>query len=448
MDIAGRTTANTICLHPQIEDKLRKWLKERPTAAFLCIGPPGVGKTTLVYRVCKEEGYWIQELNASHTRTGTSFRDKILPLLREPGLSAWSSPSRPKGHAVVLDEMDGLSQGERGGLQELLKYLRETKKNGPIPLILICNELLGRKMQQIVRLCEVCTVGMPAGPILEKWIGRSLTSTEKKMDLRSLFRILEGYSPPPQQSLFEANNNNTIEDAVDMVGNDFVEPPSITIQTAWHTLYDKWDFFDTIDMDTKDANLAGLLYHQNLPLRLQPAQPKKGVPPSAEANLDAFNTYKRLHKVFKISDYADFWAFFHQCWPLLSISTEIKLKIANLFLQELPPAHKVVPVEQLEYTWVLTRQSALFNAWKEMCKLNDETGVDLRHIPDICIGGTTKQQKALSFVKEEIDELAVAAAAAQPKPKKAVVSTGTAVTAAKKVKKTAAVDIQTVTLQI
>jgi hypothetical protein len=398
MDVTERTTSNTICLHPQIEDKLRKWLRERPTAAFLCIGPPGVGKTTLVYRVCKEEGYWIQELNASHTRTGTSFRDKILPLLRESGLSSWASPSRPKGHAVVLDEMDGLSQGERGGLQELLKYLRETKKNGPIPLILICNELLGRKMQQIVRLCEVCTVGMPAGPILEKWIGRSLTPVEKKMDLRSLFRILEGFSAPPSQANI---NNYQIEDSTE-VSEDFFDPPSITLQTAWYTLYDKWDFFDVIDMDTKDANLAGLLYHQNLPYRLQPAVTKKMQPTQVtEANREAFDTYRKLHKVFEISDYADFWAFFHQCWPLLGISTEIKLKIANLYLQELPEPAKVVPVEQLEYTWVLTRQSALFNAWKEMCKLNDETGVDLRHIPDICIGGSTKQQKALSFVKEE-----------------------------------------------
>jgi len=386
MDIASKTTDKTICLHPQIEDRLRKWLKERPTAAFLCIGPPGVGKTTLVYRVCKEEGYWIQELNASHTRTGTSFRDKILPLLKESGLSSWASPSRPKGHAVILDEMDGLSQGERGGLQELLKYLRETKKNGAIPLVLICNELLGRKMQQIVRLCEVCTVGMPSYPILERWIGRPLTLNEKKMDLRSLFRILEGINGPPQQfSYLQSADTDKDEDIFD--------PPSITLQTAWYTLYDKWDFFDKIDMDTKDANLAGLLYHQNLPMRLQP---KKGC---ADSNREAFNIYRKLHKVFEVSDYADFWAFFHQCWPLLGISTEIKLKIANLYIQELAPANKVVPVEQLEYTWVLTKQSALFNAWKEMCKLNDEMQVNLRHIPDMCIGGETKQQKALSFVK-------------------------------------------------
>ncbi len=445
MDIAGKTTANTICLHPQVEEKLRRWLKERPTAAFLCIGPPGVGKTTLVYRVCKEEGYWIQELNASHTRTGTSFRDKILPLLRESGLSAWASPSRPKGHAVVLDEMDGLSQGERGGLQELLKYLRETKKNAAIPLVLICNELLGRKMQQIVRLCEVCTVGMPAGPILEKWIGRPLTINERKMDLRSLFRVIEGFAPPPQQYFIQSDETAAAaatekqEDDIDIT----IEPPSITLQTAWHTLYDTWDFFDVIDMDTKDANLAGLLYHQNLPYRLQPVGPKRGTPPTSEANRAAFDQYRQLHKVFEISDYADFWAFFHQCWPLLGISTEVKLKIANLYLQELPKANKIIPVEQLEYTWVLTRQSALFNAWKEMCRLNDETGVDLRHIPDICIGGSTKQQKALSFVKEEIDPAQQEVKTATAAPKTVSSSKKTVST-----RKTSAIKKETVSINI
>jgi DNA polymerase III delta prime subunit len=96
-----------------------KWLLSRTHPAFLLIGPPGVGKTTMVYRVCKAHMYWIQEFNASHTRTGSSFRQTIMPLLTETGVSKWIHPSTPNGRAILLDEMDGLSQGEKGGLQEL-----------------------------------------------------------------------------------------------------------------------------------------------------------------------------------------------------------------------------------------------------------------------------------------------------------------------------------------
>jgi DNA polymerase III delta prime subunit len=119
---------DTACLHPEIEDAMLKWLKTRSHPAFLLIGSPGVGKTTMVYRVCKQAQFWIQEFNASHTRTGSSFRQTIMPLLIETGVSKWIHPSTPNGRAVLLDEMDGLSQGEKGGLQELLDYLK-SKRN-------------------------------------------------------------------------------------------------------------------------------------------------------------------------------------------------------------------------------------------------------------------------------------------------------------------------------
>ena len=134
----------TACLHPEIESTMLQWLQTRSHPAFLLIGPPGVGKTTMVYRICKQANFWIQEFNASHTRTGSSFRQTILPLLVETGVSKWIHPSTPNGRAVLLDEMDGLSQGEKGGLQELLDYLK-SKRNflHDSPLILICNIILG-----------------------------------------------------------------------------------------------------------------------------------------------------------------------------------------------------------------------------------------------------------------------------------------------------------------
>ena len=64
---------DTACLHPEIEEAMLKWLTTRSHPAFLLIGPPGVGKTTSAYRVCKEGKYWIQEFNASHTQQDQVF---------------------------------------------------------------------------------------------------------------------------------------------------------------------------------------------------------------------------------------------------------------------------------------------------------------------------------------------------------------------------------------
>ena len=92
---------DTVCLHPEIEDSIMRWLGERDKPAVLLLGPPGIGKTTLALRVFKMAGLRPIEFNASHTRSGTSFRKTILPLLKEGGIVQMlslihiSEPTRP-----------------------------------------------------------------------------------------------------------------------------------------------------------------------------------------------------------------------------------------------------------------------------------------------------------------------------------------------------------------
>ena len=79
-------------LHPSVESALRRWLKSPTTAAFLLVGPPGIGKTTLAREVLKSESYKIVELNASHTRSGQAFKKQIIPLLTQKSVLEIMSP--------------------------------------------------------------------------------------------------------------------------------------------------------------------------------------------------------------------------------------------------------------------------------------------------------------------------------------------------------------------
>lgn len=359
----------TTCLHPEVEQSLCRWLKERQTPAFLLIGNPGVGKTTLAYRVCRQEKYWVQEFNASHTRTGSSFRDTIYPLLTNQGVTRWVQPELINGRAIILDEMDGLSQGERGGLQELLDYLK-SKRNfkEDSPLILICNVMEGKLMQQLYKYCTVQTMTLPKKELLNSWF--KVEFPEEIFltgDLRKLIQYSEANINTSQTSQNTLVSNNTGKQS-----NNISPEIHIAIQAAWYTLKEKWENNEELDLETKDANLAGLLYHQNIPSFFGP---QKNI-----NNISNGDYYNSILKLIYISDRADFWAFFHQCWNLLPLSYEMKLKIPNQYLLKLE-SNKVKSIEKisdLQYTQVLTKQSALFNAWKEINKHCDRNNLPFR----------------------------------------------------------------------
>ena len=305
----------------------------------------------MVYRVSHAARYWIQEFNASHTRTGSSFRQTILPLLTATGVSPWIHPDTPNGRLVLLDEMDGLSQGEKGGLQELLDYLKgrkEVKKD--CPLVLICNVLEGRMMQQLLKYCCVHYVGMPQRDKLSAFFGTDIPEILYQLgDIRKVYQTLHYHEQVvPGTKGKEESMDQTLH---------------VAIRAAWFTLFEHWDMNDELDLETKDANLAGLLFHQNLPLFLETMP---------------FEAYERILDSLRWSDRADFWAFFHQCWNLLPLSYRLKLKFPNLSLQAFPRPSTIPDASELQYTHVLTKQSALFNAWKEMNRVSNESRIPFR----------------------------------------------------------------------
>jgi hypothetical protein len=86
-------------------------------------------------------------------------------------------------------------------------------------------------------------------------------------------------------------------------------------------------------------------------------------------------------QTYRISDQGDFWAFFYQCWSILPISLKLKLKtVSQRLLREAPLGPDAVPVGTTEfrYTPVLTKQSAMFNAWKLLCEIAEGRGAPVR----------------------------------------------------------------------
>jgi hypothetical protein len=359
---------NYTSLHPSVEDSLRRWLQNPTTAAFLLVGPPGVGKTTLAREILKQQTYRIVELNASHTRSGQAFKKQIIPLLVQKSvLEAMSPTSNQHKLAVLLDEIDGLSLGEKGGLSELLDYMRAWKPGQTThPLLLICNEIKGRAYQHIVRLSTYIQMEFPAQSV-QSWLGKTLRpEVLASADLRVILRSLQGCD---SVSIYQGQSKDN--DTPELTGDEIQdEEPSTEILRFSHScLYDFWDPLIIPEVENNLGNLSGLCVHENIHKRLDSAE-------------DPWTHYKEFLTLFDLSDKADYWAFFYQNWNLLRPSFQLKLKITNAFLSEYPVT-KITTPSQLQFTQVLTRQSSMYNTWKQMIQFSDEHACSVEDIPMI-----------------------------------------------------------------
>jgi hypothetical protein len=342
----------TSCLHPEIEAKLQRWITVRDYPAVLLLGPPGIGKTTIAHRIFEAAGLKTVEFNASHTRSGTSFQKIILPLLREGGIVQMMESGKKGGIGVLLDEIDGLSNGEKGGLNGLHSYIRSKEAVEGRPLILISNTLDTRTLQQISKLCLTFEVKPPTTESLRNWLGKEPPESYNG-DLRSLQRQLAGIELPEH----------------------YVDVPEGVTPIAWWTLWGEWDPLIDFDVENNEGNLASLIALENIPERVQAS---KG------DTHEAWQMYRSLFDSYKVSDQGDFWAFFYQCWTILPISLKLKLKTISLRLAQeapLPEGTAVPTTDDFRYTLVLTKQSAMFNAWKLLCEVAEKNKIPVRLAP-------------------------------------------------------------------
>jgi len=112
--------------------------------AVILHGPPGTGKTSLAYAIAKEINSEIFELNASDFRNREQLQDTLRPAIEQKSLI--------KARKIILvDEVDGLSATDRGGLLELLDLIKQTT----YPIIITANHIWDRKFSSLRQKSEL-----------------------------------------------------------------------------------------------------------------------------------------------------------------------------------------------------------------------------------------------------------------------------------------------------
>jgi len=122
--------------------EIKRFLKEfKPSArrkALLLHGTAGTGKTTLVLAAAKENNYEVMELNSSDLRNRSSLEAVLAPAALQKSLFS-------KGKIILMDEVDGVTGTDRGGIPELVKVITKTK----FPIIMTCNDAWQSKLSPV-----------------------------------------------------------------------------------------------------------------------------------------------------------------------------------------------------------------------------------------------------------------------------------------------------------
>eukprot|EP00933_Yihiella_yeosuensis_P040860 TRINITY_DN35266_c0_g1_i1.p1 TRINITY_DN35266_c0_g1~~TRINITY_DN35266_c0_g1_i1.p1 ORF type:complete len:818 (-),score=211.02 TRINITY_DN35266_c0_g1_i1:195-2363(-) len=124
--------------------------------AALISGPPGIGKTTSSRLVAQQVGgYEILEFNASDAR-GQKIINEMAAGLSDNrtlnfsgGLGEKKVPALTKRTLIIMDEVDGMGAGDRGGMAALIKMIKKTKN----PIICICNDSHSPKVRSLAFSC-------------------------------------------------------------------------------------------------------------------------------------------------------------------------------------------------------------------------------------------------------------------------------------------------------
>ncbi|KAJ7265994.1 replication factor RFC1 C terminal domain-containing protein [Mycena haematopus] len=157
-----------ICGNKGQVEKLQQWLQDWPKSsksgfkkpgksgmnifrAVLITGPPGIGKTTSAHMVAKLEGFTPIELNASDARSKKLVENGMN--VNNTSLDGYIAGSRERDGVqvtdrtvLIMDEVDGMSAGDRGGVGALNAMIKKSK----VPIICIANDRTAQKLKPLI----------------------------------------------------------------------------------------------------------------------------------------------------------------------------------------------------------------------------------------------------------------------------------------------------------
>jgi len=177
----------------------------------LVSGPPGIGKTSSVRIIAKTMGYEVIEQNASDVRNKLAV-EGLLNHLTDNTLVNFSKNkiSMNKKFLILMDEVDGMSSGDRGGNQVLINAIKNTKA----PIICVCNDRQHQKVRSLATHCYDLRFQKPPKRNVAQRLQQIAKKENLNIELDALEYLCESFGNDIRQTVnylqLHAKRSNTL----------------------------------------------------------------------------------------------------------------------------------------------------------------------------------------------------------------------------------------------
>ena len=320
-------------------------------------GDPGTGKTHFIKKLLTELNYDIIKYDAGDIRNKS-----IIEMITKQNMSDTNVLSmlqrKSQKISIIMDEIDGMNNGDKGGINSLIKLIRpkKTKKQKQEditfnPIICIGNYHIDKKIKELMKVCHVIELKTPKQEEIRKILGVVMPNITNELatkvciyvqgDLRKLKKVC---------SIYTENKDILTEDMIEHTFKQkaYNEDIKKIILKLLNNPYDMSNH--NMIMNETDRTIVGLLWHENIVDVLSKMERSKSFP-----------FYERILENICFADYIDRITFQKQIWQFNEISSLIKTFYSNYLYHNMCTKKIIYNPSEIRFTKVLTKYSTEYN---------------------------------------------------------------------------------------
>ena len=325
-------------------------------------GSPGTGKTRFVVELLKQLSYDVIVYDAGDVRNKSLFQTidsnhlsnrNVLDLMNR----------RVKKIAILMDEIDGMNNGDKGGIDALIKLIRQKKtkkqkaENTTLnPIICIGNHKNDKKIRELMKACHTFELKTPTDNQICSLLRICLPPFSTKFDEGLQEKILLYIQGDLRKlrflsKLWKNKPYLLTEDTIEHIFHTkmFNEDAK---KITWKLINTKIPLEEhTLFMNETDRTTVALLWHENITVPLSKmGAPKTWVP-----------FYASLLDNICFADYIGRITFQSQIWQFNEMGSLIKTFYNNKLYHDYCVSPVPISLQDIDFTKVLTKYSTEYN---------------------------------------------------------------------------------------